>query len=508
MHKLRKDRMGEEILKLSGINKSFPGVKALSDMNFSLMKGEVHALVGENGAGKSTLMKILSGAYTKDSGSIIFDGKEVEITSPKQSEEMGISIIYQELNLFNRVTVAENVFMGRYPKKGKLIDWGKMNEDAKALFDRFDIEIDVKEVVNRIPLAMQQLVEIIKAVSINAKVVIMDEPTSSLTKAETEVLFRIIRALKEDGVAVVFITHRLDEIYEICDRMTIMRDGCYIGTRDVSEITKNEMIAMMIGRELTQQYPERHATVGDAALRVEDLYDTAGKVKGVSFTAYRGEVLGFAGLVGAGRTETMRLIFGADPKAGGKIFINEKEVKIDKPRDATANGIGFLTENRKEEGLFLKSTVRLNSVIVAPEKIMKAKMFFDFKKEKEYAEEYVDRLRIVTPSVNQRAMFLSGGNQQKVVLAKWLFSDSEIVIFDEPTRGIDVGAKREIYEIINNLVESGKAVIVVSSEMEEVMGISDRILVMHEGEISGELKKGEFTQAKITDFAIGGNGNE
>ncbi len=499
--------MNPEILKLTKVNKTFPGVKALTDMDFSLRRGEVHALVGENGAGKSTLMKILSGAYTKDSGTIEFEGKEVEMVSPKFSENLGISIIYQELNLFNRVTVAENVFMGRYPMKNGLIDWKKMNSDAKALFDMFDIDIDVKEMLKNISLAQQQIVEIIKAVSINAKVVIMDEPTSSLTTRETEVLFRIIRTLKERGVAVIFITHRLDEIYEICDRMTILRDGCYIGTREVSEVTKSEMIAMMIGRELKQQYPERNAQIGEVVFEARNLSDFAGKVKNVSFSAREGEVLGFAGLVGAGRTETMRLIFGADQKASGELLIDGKPVKIDNPRDATRHRIGFLTENRKEEGLFLKSTVAVNTVIVALKKILKWNLFFDFSKERSASQEYVKKLNIVTPSINQRVMFLSGGNQQKVVLAKWLFSDSRIVIFDEPTRGIDVGAKREIYEIINSLVEEGKVVIVVSSEMEEILGISDRILVMHEGEISGEVMKEDFSQSLITEYAVGGKVN-
>lgn len=500
--------MDQEILKLTKVNKSFPGVKALTDMDFSLRRGEVHALVGENGAGKSTLMKILSGAYTKDSGTIEFDGQVVEMVSPKFSENLGISIIYQELNLFNRVTVAENVFMGRYPMKNGMIDWKKMNADAKALFDMFDIDIDVRTVLKDISLAQQQIVEIIKAVSINAKVVIMDEPTSSLTNRETEVLFRIIRTIKERGVAVIFITHRLDEIYAICDRMTILRDGCYIGTREISEITKSDMIAMMIGRELKQQYPQRDVTLGDVIFEVSNLSDHMGKVKNVSFNVRQGEVLGFAGLVGAGRTETMRLIFGVDSKASGEIRIDGKPVKIDTPRDATHYKIGFLTENRKEEGLFLKSTVAINTVIVALNKILKWNMFFNFAKEKEFSEQYVKKLNIVTPSINQRVMFLSGGNQQKVVLAKWLFSDSRIVIFDEPTRGIDVGAKREIYEIINDLVRAGKVVIVVSSEMEEVLGISDRILVMHEGEISGEVLKKDFSQSLITEYAVGGRVND
>ena len=493
-----------DILRLTNVNKEFPGVKALTDMCFSLRRGEVHALVGENGAGKSTLMKILSGAYKKDSGTIEFDGKEVEINSPKAAEKLGIATIYQELNLISRMTVAENVYLGRFPKKMNAIQWKKMNSDAQALFDAFDIEMDVKKLVRSVSLAKRQIVEIIKAVSTNARVVIMDEPTSSLTTRETEVLFRIIRTLKEKGIAIVFITHRLDEIFEVCDRMTVLRDGCYIGTRDVKDITKSEMIAMMIGRELTQQYPERNAVVGDVLLEAKHMSDTEGNVKDVSFAVHKGEVLGFAGLVGAGRTEIMRLIFGADKKKDGHIFIEGKEVHINHPRDAIANKIGFLTENRKEEGLFLRSSVRINTVMVALKKIMVKGLYFNFRKEKEVTEKYVKLLHIVTPSVNQKAMYLSGGNQQKVVLAKWLFSDSKVIIFDEPTRGIDVGAKREIYNIINQLAEEGKAVIVVSSDMEEILGISDRILVMHEGVITGEIMKENFSQSLVTEYAVGG----
>ena len=493
-----------DILRLTNVNKEFPGVKALTDMCFSLKPGEVHALVGENGAGKSTLMKILSGAYKKDSGTIEFDGKEVEINSPKAAERLGIATIYQELNLILRMTVAENVHLGRFPRKNGAIQWKQMNSDAQKLFDSFDIEMDVKKMVRSISLAQRQIVEIIKAVSTNARIVIMDEPTSSLTTRETEVLFRIIRTLKAKGIAIIFITHRLDEIFEICDRMTVLRDGCYIGERDVKDITKSEMIAMMIGRELTQQYPDRHAAIGDTVLEARHLRDAEGRVKDVSFQARSGEVLGFAGLVGAGRTEVMRLIFGADPKTGGKLLIDGREVSIRNPRDAIANKIGFLTENRKEEGLFLRSTIRVNTVMVALRKIMVKGLYFNFRQEKQEAEKYVQMLRIVTPSVNQKAMYLSGGNQQKVVLAKWLFSDSRIVIFDEPTRGIDVGAKREIYSIINDLAEQGKVIIVVSSDMEEILGISDRILVMHEGAISGEVMKQDFSQSLITEYAVGG----
>ena len=494
----------QEVLRLEKINKSFPGVKALSDVDFSLQKGEVHALMGENGAGKSTLMKILSGAYKRDSGNIYINGERVEILNPKHSQMLGIAIIYQELNLIKRVTVAENIFLGRYPRKAGVIQWKQMFADAQALFDSFDIDLDASAGLSSLSLAQQQLVEIIKAVSIDAKVVIMDEPTSSLTTRETEVLFRIIEALKARGIAVVFITHRLDEVFTICDRISVLRDGCYIGTRNIKDITKSEMIAMMIGRELNQQYPAHTATIGEEVLRVENLSDGHKYVKGVSFQARAGEILGFAGLVGAGRTETMRLIFGVDKKSGGKIFIDGKEVQIKSPVDAIANGIGFVTENRKEEGLLLNQSVQVNNSLVAYKRILRMNFCFDFKRERQFAEEYIQALRIATPSPRQKVMYLSGGNQQKVVLSKWLMNDPRIIIFDEPTRGIDVGAKREIYEIINELATKGNVIIVVSSDLEEIMGISDRILVMHEGVISGEVQREDFSQHLITEYAVGG----
>ena len=492
----------EYILRLTNVNKSFPGVKALCEMRLDIRKGEVHGLVGENGAGKSTLMKILSGAYQKDSGTVEFNGQEVEIVSPKQSEQMGISIIYQELNLMGKLSVAENVFLGRYPKQNHIIDWKCMKEDAAELFERFDIKIDVNTMVRSLSLAQQQLVEIIKAVSIQAKLVIMDEPTSSLTTSETEKLFEIIKALKDKGISVIFITHRLDELFSICDRLTVLRDGCYVGTRDVKDITKQELIGMMIGRELTQQFPPRNAKIGKVTLEVQHLSD-GWRVKDASFCAHAGEVLGIAGLVGAGRTETMRLIFGVDPRKGGTILINGEQMDIRSPREAVKTRIGFVTENRKEEGLFLALPVCANIVAVALRKILRSGIL-DFKKEKQAAEKYIRDLRIVTPSAEQMAILLSGGNQQKVVLSKWLFSDSEIIIFDEPTRGIDVGAKREIYTIINNLAEEGKTIIVVSSEMEEVLGISERIIVMREGRVAGELKKEQFSQQAVTELAVGG----
>lgn len=351
-------------------------------------------------------------------------------------------------------------------------------------------------------IAQQQMIEIAKAVSAHAKLVIMDEPTSSLATHETKLLFEIINRLRDNGVAIIFITHRLDEIFEISDRVTVMRDGCSIGTCDTGDITKAELITMMIGREMTKQFPVRHAVIGEELLRLDNISDGK-KVKGVSFAVARGEVLGFAGLVGAGRTETMRMVFGADKRRTGKIFINGKEIRIRSPKDSVKNKIAFVTENRKEEGLLLAKSVRQNIVMAALSKI-RTKYLLNYKKEQEYSKKYIEDMNISTPSENKQVMFLSGGNQQKVVVAKWLMSDSEVIILDEPTRGIDVGAKHEIYELINQLAEAGKAIIVVSSDMEEILGISDRILVMYEGEITGEVKREEFSQHIISEYQIGG----
>lgn len=492
----------ENILALRKINKAFPGVNALSDVNFEVRKGEVHALVGENGAGKSTLMKILSGAYKKDSGTIVFDGKEVEINSPRVSEKLGISIIYQELNLINRMSIAENVFLGRSPRKFGVIQWKQMANNAKELFHNFDIKMDVSKSVRELSIAQQQIVEIVKAVSINAKLVIMDEPTSSLTDNETKILFRIIRSLTAREIAVIFITHRLEEVFEIADQLTVLRDGCCIAKREVKGLTKHELISLMIGRELTQQFPQRNVQLGEECFRVEHISDGY-RVKDVSFSVRRGEVLGFAGLVGAGRTDTMRLIFGANKKTRGNIYINNQEIQIKSPSEAVANKIGFVTENRKEEGLFLTLPIRKNIVTVAIDKI-KSFHILNFAKEKAFSDKYVKELRINTTSIDQKVVYLSGGNQQKVVLAKWLLSDSEVIILDEPTRGIDVGAKREIFEIINHLAAQGKAILLISSETEEIMGISDRILVMHEGKISGEVTKHNFSERIIAELEFGG----
>ena len=492
----------ENILCLRGVSKSFPGVKALDNVDFDVRRGEVLALAGENGAGKSTLMKILSGSYRRDSGTIEFDGRQVEIQSPRDAEALGLSIIYQELNILQGLSVAENIFLGRQPKRNGCVDWKKMYRDAEALFRQLNIQMNVHRRVLGMSLAQQQMIEIARAVSTDVKLVIMDEPTSSLTAQETELLFDIIRQLRSRGVSVIFITHRLDEIFTIADRITVLRDGCSVGTRNVAETTKAELISMMIGREMTKQFPPRSAAIGQELLRAEHISDGK-KVRDVSFSVAAGEVLGFYGLVGAGRTETMRMVFGADRRTAGKVFLHGREVRIRSPRDSVRHRIAFVTENRKEEGLLLNKPVRFNIVMVALNKILQHRLL-SRRREKEVSEQYVQELNIATPSINKPVMFLSGGNQQKVVVAKWLLSDSEVIILDEPTRGIDVGAKREIYEIINQLAAAGKAILVISSDMEEILGISDRIVVMHEGTVAGVVGKADFSQQLISEYAIGG----
>ena len=494
----------EDILRLSKINKSFPGVKALTDVDLVIRKGEVHALVGENGAGKSTLMKIISGAYRRDSGTIWLDGKVVEVVSPKQSELMGISIIYQELNLIERISVAENVFIGRYPMKNGLVQWKKMNADAQALFDEYDLPINARVLVRSLTMAQKQMVEIIKAVSINAKIIIMDEPTSSLSNKEVDQLMKTIKILKEKGIAIIFVSHKLEEIFEICDTITVMRDGSHISTKPVAEVTNDSLIADMVGRTLDNLFPKQETTRGEEFLRIEH-FNSIGVLRDVSFTAYAGEVLGFSGLVGAGRTETMRALFGADPKDSGDIYIKGKKVEIKSPKDAIANGIAFVTEDRKGEGLILDASVKNNLFLATIDKDTHHG-FLDQKKYDSVGKENVETYKIKTPSLQTPAGTLSGGNQQKVVIAKWVNTDADIYIFDEPTRGIDVGAKIEVYNVINKLCSEGKCVIMVSSELPEILGMSDRVIVMREGKVMGELDRDSefFNQESIMKAAWGG----
>ncbi len=493
--------MGEVILTMKGIDKSFPGVHALDHVDLEVRRGEVHALMGENGAGKSTLMKVLTGIYTKDSGTITFEGREVEFHNTREAQEAGIVIVHQELNMLGHLTVAQNIFIGREFKKGLAIDDKRMNEEAARLFARLNIDIDPTETMSSLTVGKQQMCEIAKAISHEAKVIVFDEPSAALTEAEIDELFKIIRDLRDQQLGIIYISHRMDEIKVITDRVTVMRDGTYVGTLITSECTKNDIINMMVGRVIYEEPKTKSMVAPDApvVLKVENL--NAGKmVQNVSFELHRGEILGFSGLMGAGRTETARAIFGADPRQSGDIYVNGEKVTINSPEDAVKHGIGYLSEDRKRFGIVVQKTIAENTTLATLKKFLHG-IFIDKKQEDQEAEEYVHSLDIKTPGVDQLVVNLSGGNQQKVVIAKWLARNSDILIFDEPTRGIDVGAKNEIYKLMNRLASQGKAIIMISSEMSEILRMSDRIVVMCEGKITGELDIAQATQEKIMNLA-------
>lgn len=493
--------MGDVILTMKDIDKSFPGVHALDHVDLEVRKGEVHALMGENGAGKSTLMKVLTGIYKKDSGTITYEGKEVEFHNTREAQDAGIVIVHQELNMLGHLTVAQNIFIGREFKKGLGIDDKKMNEEAKKLFDRLNIDIDPTETMSNLTVGKQQMCEIAKAISHDAKVIIFDEPSAALTEAEIEELFKIIRDLREKQLGIVYISHRMDEIKVITDRVTVMRDGTYVGTLITKDSTKDDIINMMVGRVIYEDPKTESAVPKDApvVLKVEHL--NAGKmVQDVSFELHKGEILGFSGLMGAGRTETARALFGADPIDSGDIYINGKKVVIKNPQDAVKNGIGYLSEDRKRYGIVVQKTVAENTTMAALENYTSG-LFINKKAEEEVAQKYVEALGTKTPGTDQLVVNLSGGNQQKVVIAKWLTRNSDILIFDEPTRGIDVGAKNEIYKLMNQLAAEGKAIIMISSEMTEILRMSDRIVIMCEGRKTGELDISEATQENIMNLA-------
>lgn len=493
--------MSEVILTMKGIDKSFPGVHALDHVDLEVRKGEVHALMGENGAGKSTLMKVLTGIYTKDSGTITYEGKEVEFHNTREAQEAGIVIVHQELNMLGHLTVAQNIFIGREFKKGIRIDDRKMNEEAKKLFDKLNIHIDPSETMGNLTVGKQQMCEIAKAISHDAKIIVFDEPSAALTESEIEELFKIIRDLRRQQLGIIYISHRMDEIKVITDRVTVMRDGSYVGTLVTSECTKDDIINMMVGRVIYED-PKTVSNVKKDApvvLKVEHL--NAGRmVQDVSFELRKGEILGFSGLMGAGRTETARAIFGADPKTGGTIYINGKKVEIQTPQDAVNCGIGYLSEDRKRYGIVVQKSVAENSTMANLDHFVKG-LFIDKKAEKKAAQEYVESLATKTPGTDQLVVNLSGGNQQKVVIAKWLVRNCDILIFDEPTRGIDVGAKSEIYKLMNRLAAEGKSIIMISSEMTEILRMSDRIVVMCEGKKTGEIDISEASQELIMNMA-------
>ena len=491
-------------IEMKGIDKSFGTNQVLKNAGFYLKDGEVHALMGENGAGKSTLMKILTGVYTRDAGTVYVDGKEVLYKTPQEAEKAGIVFIYQELNVLFDLTVEENLFMGKEITKGfGICDKKAMREKAQEIMDRMGVNIPVTAQMSDLSVGQQQMVEICKALMVDAKVLIMDEPTAALTQSETKVLFEVIKSLREKGVSIVYISHRMEEIFELCDRITVLRDGTYVDTKYIKDITMDDIVQMMIGRTIGERFPKRDVKIGEEVLRVEGL--THEKLfRNVSFSVRAGEVLGFSGLMGAGRTEIMQAIFGNIPVKEGKIFIEGKEVSIKNPRQAINAGIGFITEDRKTEGLLLEKSIAENIEIANLNKISK-KSVLQADKQKELVKRGIEEFRIRCFGPDHECHNLSGGNQQKVVLAKWIYTDPKILILDEPTRGVDIGAKKEIYSVINDLAAKGVAVILVSSELPEVLGMSDRITVVHEGRITGTIDAAEADQAKVMTLATGGN---
>jgi ribose transport system ATP-binding protein len=492
--------MCDLLVSMKGIDKSFPGVKALDKCQFELYKGEVHALVGENGAGKSTLMKVLTGIYQKDDGKILYKGKEIHLKSPKDARDIGIGIIHQEINLMPNLTVAENIFIGREYMKGPLLDIKKTKQEAVKLMEILGLQINPEIRVQDLTIAKQQMVEIVKVLSLKTEVLIMDEPTAALTDSEINELFRFIRDLKKQGVGIIYISHRMDEMKQISDRISIMRDGQYVGTVNTKETTIDRIIQMMIGRVIYEEHKTDRTVSEDAPIVMSCENLSSPVVKDVSFELKKGEILGFAGLMGAGRTETCRLIFGADQKSGGEIYINGKKVHINSPFDAVRQGIAYLSEDRKRYGLALGLSVTDNSILATVPDFIKGGLISD-KKANKVTAKFVDRISIKTPSKRQLLKNLSGGNQQKVVLVKWLIKNCDILIFDEPTRGIDVGTKSEIYKLMNELVHEGKSVIMISSELPELLRMSDRIAVMCEGVITGFLDIKDATREKIMQLA-------
>lgn len=492
--------MSEYIVELENVSKSFPGVKALDDVTFNLKSGEVLALLGENGAGKSTLMKILSGVYTKDSGTMKIFGKEVEDMDPVKAQELGVAIIHQELNMCNHLTVAENIFLGREIIKRGVLAEKEMNREAQRVLDRLNVDIDPDALVGDLSVSKQQMVEIAKALSTNAKILIMDEPTSALTSNEIEELFKIINKLKSEGHGIVYISHRLEELAHIVDRVMILRDGQYITSLNYKDTNLDEIISYMVGREITEKFPRIETKRGKKILEVENL--NSGKdVRDISFSLYEGEIVGISGLVGAGRTETTRVLFGVDPKDSGKVYIDGKEVEIKKPMDSINAGMVLVPEDRKKDGLCTKLSIKDNISLPNLDLLSSKLGVINRKKEEDLTEKTVRDLDIRLANVDSDAEGLSGGNQQKIVVGKWLARNSKVVMFDEPTRGIDVAAKVEIYNLMNELKRNGIGVLFVSSELPEILGMSDRILVMADGKITKELDIEDATQDKILRYA-------
>ncbi len=496
--------MQDVILEVEGVSKSVPGVKALDQVSFNLRKGEVHALVGENGAGKSTLMKILSGVHQPDAGAVRYKGREVRFHDSTQARDAGIGIIYQELNLIPHLSVAANIFIGREPlTRFGTLDEKKMNRDAVAILERLNLRLDPTITLNRLPISKQQMVEIAKSLSFDSEVLIMDEPTSALTESEIDELFTVIHTLRDRGVAIIYISHRLEELKHIVDRISIFRDGRSVSTDEYAAITMEEIVSRMVGRKLENIFPSRrNVPTTEKMLEVRGIRRT-GVLHDISFDLYRGEILGFAGLMGAGRSELARAIFGADPVDAGEVLMNGKKLSLRSPSESIRAGIAYLSENRKQEGLAVKMQLAENVTMANVNAVSRRLGVISRPKEMKACQHYVDELTIRTPSLTQVVNNLSGGNQQKVVLAKWLFCHSKILIFDEPTRGIDVGTKYSIYELIERMAREGVGVIMISSELPEIMGMTDRVLVLHEGRLEATLVTRETTQEEILNYAAG-----
>ena len=497
--------MGEYVVELKNVTKRFPGVVALHNMQLAVKPGEIHGLIGENGAGKSTLIKVLTGVHMADEGEIYVHGERKVFKNPNESAAAGIACVYQELNIEKLLSVTDNIFINKWTKKGFLLDYEGMHKKAAEVMQSLGQDIDPRKAAGTFGMGVQQMIEIAKAVLIDAKMIIMDEPTSSLGEKEVKQLMQTCRELKARGVGILFVSHKLEELFELCDRVTVIRDGEFIETRDIQDWTNDSLITAMVGRTLENQFPKEFGTKGECMLKVENL-TIGGVLKNVSLEAYGGQILGMSGLVGAGRTETVRAVFGADPIDGGKIYIKGKEVHIKSPKQAIAEGIALLTEDRKGQGLVLQESIRTN-LVLASLKRHTTGLFLDEKRIQESGEGHIQTLRIKTPSIDEIVGQLSGGNQQKVVIGKWLNSEADIYIFDEPTRGIDVGAKVEVYNVMNSLVKAGKCVIMISSEMPEILGMSDRVVVMRGGRVMATVDRDSkhFNQEDIMKAAWGGS---
>lgn len=496
--------MQQPILQMKNIVKEFPGVKALNGVNLELYEGKIMGLMGENGAGKSTLMKVLSGVYKKDGGEILYKGKIEDIKDTKDAQEKGIAIIHQELNLVDDLSIGENIFLGREPNNafGK-INWKKLHRDAQLLLNKLNVKSSSKDLLGTLSIGQKQMVEIAKALSLNAKIIIMDEPTDALTEKETESLFKVINELKAEGKSIVYISHRLKEIFELCDYITVIRDGKYVGKENVSEIDEDKMIEMMVGRKLTEQFPKIDVEKKDTIFEVKNIKNKY--VDDISFKVKGGEIVGIAGLMGAGRTELAKTLYGYYKKQSGEIYVNGKRVENKSSRDGLKNGIAYVSEDRKGDGLILGLSVKENMSISSLDKV--SSIFkVDKRRELQEVKEYIKKMNIKTPSENQMIKNLSGGNQQKVAIGKALMTSPEVLILDEPTRGVDVGAKKEIYDLINEFKKQGKAVIMISSEMPEILGMSDRILVLSDGKLTGEFSKEEASQELILKCAVSNKG--